>query len=88
MSKNKIGRDASIIENLDTLENLDEIGIEEKNSFLNSGLQDFVNQVSIICALEAGGKIEALKAYRDIKKLWNELKDKKKSVFPSSKKAG
>jgi hypothetical protein len=40
----------------------------------NSNLQEFAQRVGIICSLETGGKITTEEAYREIKKLWKELK--------------
>jgi hypothetical protein len=38
----------------------------------------------MICALEAGGKISPLEAYRRIKAEWKQLKSVKREVFPKN----
>jgi TRAP-type uncharacterized transport system substrate-binding protein len=50
------------------------------NLAFNANMQDFVNQVSIICALETNGKIEQEDAYRKIKTLWKALKKSHKAL--------
>ena len=47
----------------------------------NANLQEFANRVSFICNLETGGKIASEDAYKQIKKLWKELKASKKSLL-------
>ncbi|NJK64156.1 MAG: hypothetical protein HC921_17035 [Synechococcaceae cyanobacterium SM2_3_1] len=47
----------------------------------NANLQEFSNRVDMICALETGGKIEPMEAYRQIKALWKELKASKKEIL-------
>lgn len=47
----------------------------------NANLQEFAQRVSLICGLETGGKIPPGDAYREIKDLWNQLKESKKSLL-------
>lgn len=51
-----------------------------ENLAFNANLQEFTNRISIICALETGGKISSIEAYQQIKHLWTEL-DKSKKNF-------
>ncbi|CAA9322212.1 Isopropylmalate/homocitrate/citramalate synthases [uncultured Leptolyngbya sp.] len=46
----------------------------------NANLQDFVQRVSYISALQTGGKISAEQAYQDIKSLWKQLKHSKQQL--------
>ena len=52
-----------------------------QNLTFNSNLQEFANQVSLICGLETNGKISAEEAYDRIKKIWKELKASKKNLL-------
>ncbi len=47
----------------------------------NANLQEFAQRIGLICGLETGGKISSAEAYKDIKKLWKELKASKKSLL-------
>jgi hypothetical protein len=47
----------------------------------NANLQEFTNRISIICALETGGKISPSEAYRQIKDLWTELDQSKQNLL-------
>lgn len=53
----------------------------------NANLQEFAQRVSLLCGLETGGKIAPGEAYKQIKQLWNDLKESKKNlldkVYPS-----
>lgn len=49
----------------------------------NANLQEFAQRVSILCALETGGKIKPDAAYEEIKKLWKQLKASKKNLLDS-----
>ena len=40
-----------------------------QNLAFNANLQEFTNRISIICALETGGKISSNEAYQQIKEL-------------------
>lgn len=44
----------------------------------NASLQKFAQRVSLLSALETGGKITPQEAYKDVKQLWKELKRSKK----------
>jgi hypothetical protein len=46
----------------------------------NANLQDFAQKVSYICALETGGKLSSLEAYKEIKKLWKDFKKSKEAL--------
>ena len=54
-----------------------------QNLAFNANLQEFAQRVSIICNLETGGKISSEEAYKDIKKLWKDLKASKKNLLNS-----
>lgn len=54
---------------------------------LNDGLQNFAQQVGIICALEHGHKIPPREAYHQIKALFKELKGLKRSAYPKKNEA-
>ncbi|MGF1515595.1 MAG: hypothetical protein ACFB5Z_18110 [Elainellaceae cyanobacterium] len=47
----------------------------------NSNLQEFAQQVSLICGLETGGKISSDDAYQRIRALWKSLKRSKKELL-------
>jgi hypothetical protein len=47
----------------------------------NANLQEFAQRVSIICGLETGGKIPPGEAYKQIKQLWNQLKESKQNLL-------
>jgi len=47
----------------------------------NANLQEFAQRVSIICGLETGGKIPPGDAYKEIKKLWHQLKKSKRNLL-------
>ncbi len=47
----------------------------------NANLQEFAQKVSLICALETGGKIPSQEAYRQIQQLWKDLKLSKKNLL-------
>jgi hypothetical protein len=52
-----------------------------ENLVFNANLQEFTNRVSIICALETGGKISPGEAYKQIKDLWTELEQSKQNLL-------
>ncbi len=52
-----------------------------ENIAFDANLQEFTNRISIICALETGGKISPIEAYQQIKDLWTELDQSKKNLF-------
>lgn len=47
----------------------------------NANLQEFAHRVSIICGLETGGKVPPGDAYKEIKKLWKQLKESKQALL-------
>lgn len=51
-----------------------------ENIAFDANLQEFTNRISIICALETGGKISPIEAYQQIKDLWTDL-DQSKKIF-------
>ena len=52
-----------------------------QNIAFDANLQEFTNRISIICALETGGKISPIEAYQQIKDLWTELDQSKKNLL-------
>lgn len=53
-----------------------------ENIAFDANLQEFTNRISIICALETGGKISPSEAYQQIKDLWTELEQSKNNLLP------
>jgi hypothetical protein len=53
-----------------------------ENLAFDANLQEFTNRISIICALETGGKISPIEAYQQIKDLWAELEQSKNNLLP------
>ena len=53
-----------------------------ENLLFNSNLQEFSHRVSIICALETGGKISTQEAYQQIAELWHQLEASKQNLIP------
>jgi len=47
----------------------------------DANLQEFSHRVTIICALENGGKIPPIEAYNQIKNLWHLLRDSKHNLL-------
>lgn len=47
----------------------------------NANLQEFAQRVSLLCGLETNGKIPPGEAYKEIKKLWEQLKESKKALL-------
>lgn len=58
------------------------LSLEERQAKLDTTIQEFANEISIICALEAGGKIDPQEAYRRIKTRWKQVKASKRELFP------
>lgn len=54
--------------------------VKPENLVFNANLQEFAQRVSFICNLETAGKISPEEAYKQIKALWKELKQSKKSL--------
>jgi hypothetical protein len=52
-----------------------------ENIAFDANLQEFTNRISIICALETGGKISPIEAYQQIKDLWTYLDQSKKNLL-------
>ncbi len=52
-----------------------------ENLAFDANLQEFTNRISIICALETGGKISPIEAYQQIKDLWNKLDISRKNLL-------
>ncbi|WP_345961226.1 DUF7219 family protein [Pseudanabaena sp. Chao 1811] len=51
-----------------------------ENLMFNANLQEFSHRVSIICALETGGKISAQEAFTQITELWQQLERSKQNL--------
>ncbi len=51
-----------------------------QNLAFDANLQEFAQKVSIICALETGGKLSPEQAYEEIRRLWHRLKTSKKQL--------
>jgi hypothetical protein len=47
----------------------------------NANLQEFAQRISLICGLEASGKLPPDQAFSRIKDLWRELKDSKQALL-------
>lgn len=54
-----------------------------ENLVFDSNLQEFSHRVAIICALENGGKISPLEAYKEIKNLWKKLQSSRENLYPT-----
>lgn len=50
----------------------------------NANLQQFAQQVSYLCSLEANGKISPEDTYDEIKKFWHQLKRSKKELLDNT----
>jgi transcriptional regulator with AAA-type ATPase domain len=57
-----------------------------EQALMNANIREFGHTISLICALESGGKITPDEAYRLIKKTWQELKLSRKSLLDGDKK--
>ena len=53
---------------------------QPENLVFNANLQEFAIKVSYITGLETAGKMTPEDSYRQIKKLWNELKNSKRQL--------
>jgi hypothetical protein len=51
-----------------------------ENLIFNTNLQEFSHRVSIICALETGGKISTQDAFSQIAELWQQLEQSKHNL--------
>ncbi len=54
--------------------------VRPQNMVFNANLQEFAQRVSYITVLETAGKVTPEESYRQIKKLWKELKSSKKQL--------
>ncbi|WP_206293449.1 DUF7219 family protein [Humisphaera borealis] len=48
---------------------------------MEANIREFGHTISLICALETGGKITSDEAYTLIKKTWRELKESRNMLF-------
>ncbi len=55
-----------------------------ENLVFNANLQEFSYRISIICALETGGKISSQDAYSQVAELWQQLKQSKQNLKPQT----
>lgn len=51
------------------------------NLVFNANLQEFSNQIGLICGLETNGKLTPDEAYTQIRSLWKQLKRSKKTLL-------
>ena len=54
--------------------------VKPENLVFNANLQEFAQRVTYICSLETSGKIPPEEAYKQIKALWQQLKQSKKEL--------
>ncbi|MGA0200283.1 MAG: DUF7219 family protein [Prochlorotrichaceae cyanobacterium] len=47
----------------------------------NANLQEFAQRISLLCALETGGKLSPEETYQEIKVLWQNLTESKKQLL-------
>lgn len=55
--------------------------LSPEEMLLEANLREFGHTISLICALETGGKITTQEAYTLIKKTWQELKNSRKTLL-------
>ena len=55
-----------------------------QNLVFNANLQQFAQQVSYLCNLEANGKISPEDTYEEIKKFYKQLKQSKKELLDNT----
>lgn len=55
-----------------------------QNLVFNANLQQFAQQVSYLCNLEANGKITPQETYEEIKKFYKQLKKSKKELLDNT----
>ncbi|MFM2432365.1 MAG: hypothetical protein RLZZ511_3579 [Cyanobacteriota bacterium] len=53
---------------------------QPQNLVFNANLQEFAQRVSYISNLETNGKLSPEESYKEIKALWKQLKQSKKSL--------
>jgi hypothetical protein len=51
---------------------------------LEANIKEFAHKISIVCALEAGGKLTSSQAYEQIKDTWKRLKASRKALLGST----
>lgn len=54
--------------------------VKPENLVFDANLQEFAQRINFICCLETGGKLSPEESYKQIKKLWKELKRTKKQL--------
>jgi hypothetical protein len=54
----------------------------------NANLQEFAQRVGVLCNLETAGKMPPEKTYKEIKKMWKELKASKRNFLNPEPDAG
>lgn len=54
--------------------------VKPENLVFNANLQEFAQKINYICNFETNGKISPEEAYKEIKKLWKQLKESKKQL--------
>ncbi|MEL7142037.1 MAG: hypothetical protein AAFY33_06065 [Cyanobacteria bacterium J06643_4] len=52
-----------------------------QNLIFDSNLQEFAQQVVLLCGLETSGKVSNTEAYNSIKQLWKDLKNSKENLL-------
>jgi hypothetical protein len=52
-----------------------------ENLAFDANLQEFAQRVTILCALETGGKVSPDEAYQEIKVLWKQLQKSKNNLL-------
>lgn len=52
-----------------------------ENLLFNANLQEFSHRVSIICALQTGGKISTQEAYSQIAEMWQLIEKTKQTLL-------
>ena len=55
-----------------------------ENLAFNANLQQFAQQVSYLCGLEANGKMSPEDTYDEIKQFWQQLKRSKKELLDNT----
>ncbi len=58
-----------------------DVGSPLEDALMDANIREFGHTISLICALETGGKITADEAYALIKKSWKELRTSRKSLL-------
>lgn len=55
--------------------------VDPEELMMRANLREFGQRISMICALEEGGKLEVEDAYKRIKSVWHKLKKSKKHLL-------